>query len=611
MVFMITRLRRAAAVVAVILGAGLLNLACQKVPLLAPSGSTITLLTSVSVLPVNGSTDLIAQVIEASGTPPQHGTRVSFTTTLGTIQPSEADTDISGRVVVKFLAGGASGTATISAISGGASVASANALKIAIGAAAVGAVRIEANPTVISAVGGTSQITATAFDVNGNLMPSIPVSFTTDAGGVVPAVVNTDTNGKAQTTLTTTKVAKVTATAGLASTTPGTGTGTTPTATSPQSATVTVTVNAAPTIAVGAPSPAAPSVGQSVTFPLTYTADAAGSPVASVTVDFGDGSRPTTYPGKPASVSHTYTSIGSYSIRATVLDALGDTSSASGSVNVGALASITVGAPAPATPSVGQAVTFPLTYSATSSPIQRVVASFGDGTPDVTYAGTPSSVSHTYNVSGTFAMRVTAFDAFGNSSSGGASVQVAAKSQPAVSIVLKTTTPTAGTDTEFTASIAPGASSGTNITDANIDFGDGTPKQELGPITGTAISIHHTYLVGGTYTAVLTAHDTNGGTGASSTSVFVQTQTPLTVLLSASPTFGTTTTTVSFTATVIGLGNAVVVNYQWNFGDGNSQSTSSNQTTHTYPHPSSPVTVTVTITTSTGQTATGTTVVSP
>src|ERR1700704_4149740 len=104
MALMITRLRRAHAVVAVLVVSALLTAACQKVPLLAPSGSTITLLASVNVLPINGSTDVIAQVIEASGTPPQHGTRVTFTTTLGTIQPSEADTDISGRVTVKFLA---------------------------------------------------------------------------------------------------------------------------------------------------------------------------------------------------------------------------------------------------------------------------------------------------------------------------------------------------------------------------------------------------------------------------------------------------------------------------------------------------------------------------
>ena len=535
MVFMITRLRnRRFAVAAVLLVPALLTAACTKVPLLAPSGSTITLLASVNVLPINGSTDVVAQVIEASGTPPQHGTRVSFTTTFGTIQPSEADTDTSGRVIVKFLAGTASGTAIISAISGGASVASANAIKIAIGAAAIGSVRIDANPTVIPATGGTSTITATAFDLNGNLMPSVPVSFTTDVGAVSPAVANTDANGKAQTTLTTTKASKVTASAGLAGTT---GTGTTATTTSAQSATVTVNVNVAPSITVGTPVPATPSVGQSVTFPLTYTADANGSPVQSVTVDFGDGSRSTQYPGKPASVSHTYTAVGSYTVRATVADALGDTSTASGSVNVGALASVTVGAPSPATPSVGQAVTFPLTFSSTSSPIQRVVADFGDGSAPVTYPGTPSSVSHTYSISGTFAVRVTAFDSFGNSSIGGTSVQVASKPQPVVSITLKTTNPTAGTDTEFTASIAPAANSGTVITDANVDFGDGTPKQELGPTTGTSISVHHTCTVGGTYTVTLTAHDSNGGTGVATTSVFIQTATPLTVLLSASPTF--------------------------------------------------------------------------
>src|SRR5712691_7818346 len=284
-VFMVSRLRRLVALAGVVFASALLIAGCQRVPLLAPSGSTITLLASITVLPVNGSTDVVAQVIEASGTPPQHGTRVTFTTTLGTIQPSEADTDISGRVTVKFLAGPASGTATISAISGGASVASANAIKIAIGAAAVGSVRIDANPTVIPATGGTSTITATAFDVNGNLLPLVPVSFTTDAGAVTPAVANTDANGKAQTTLTTTKVAKVTATAGLVSTT---GSGTTTTTTSAQTASLPITVNAAPGITVGPPTPASPSVGQSVTFALTYTADPSGSPIQSVTVDFGD-----------------------------------------------------------------------------------------------------------------------------------------------------------------------------------------------------------------------------------------------------------------------------------------------------------------------------------
>src|SRR4051794_12082649 len=116
--FMITRIYCAAASFAVLVSLATATSGCQRVPLLAPSGSVITLIASVNAVPINGSTDVIAQVIEPAGTPPQRGTRISFTTTLGSIQPSEAETDVSGRAVVKFLAGTGSGAATISAISG-------------------------------------------------------------------------------------------------------------------------------------------------------------------------------------------------------------------------------------------------------------------------------------------------------------------------------------------------------------------------------------------------------------------------------------------------------------------------------------------------------------
>ena len=116
----------------------MMAVACEKVPLLAPSGSTITLTSLATALPTNGTTSIIAQVIEAGGTPPHSGTFVTFTTSLGSVQPSEAETDITGRVIVKFVAGSGSGTATITAMSGGVSASGTNAIKIAIGAAAVG-----------------------------------------------------------------------------------------------------------------------------------------------------------------------------------------------------------------------------------------------------------------------------------------------------------------------------------------------------------------------------------------------------------------------------------------------------------------------------------------
>src|SRR5438270_1707582 len=79
--------------------------ACDKVPLLAPTGSVITLLPETTTVSLNSKINIIATVIEngvaaasgsgsgatttvtrtAAGTPVQNGTVVSFTTTLGTI----------------------------------------------------------------------------------------------------------------------------------------------------------------------------------------------------------------------------------------------------------------------------------------------------------------------------------------------------------------------------------------------------------------------------------------------------------------------------------------------------------------------------------------------
>src|ERR1700712_4011278 len=110
MVFMISRLHRSTALAILLACAALPTLACEKVPLLAPGGSTITLTSTATALPANGATEIIAQVIEASGTPPHSGTVVTFTTTLGAVQPSEAETDLSGRVIVKYVASNGSGT---------------------------------------------------------------------------------------------------------------------------------------------------------------------------------------------------------------------------------------------------------------------------------------------------------------------------------------------------------------------------------------------------------------------------------------------------------------------------------------------------------------------
>src|ERR1051326_4626781 len=110
------------AVVAMALGACaslLVPAACTKMPLVAPSGTVITLISTTNSLPVNGSADIIAVLIEngststttttppttpggtttstptgttGAGNPVHNGTVVSFTTTLGRVEPAEAKT---------------------------------------------------------------------------------------------------------------------------------------------------------------------------------------------------------------------------------------------------------------------------------------------------------------------------------------------------------------------------------------------------------------------------------------------------------------------------------------------------------------------------------------
>jgi len=110
---------------------------CDKVPLLAPTGTVITLFPGASTVPVDGNVEIIATVIEngtatapsstggtgtggtgttgttgttttttaGAGTPGQNGTLVSFTTTIGRIEPGEARTT-NGQVRVRFIPGG-------------------------------------------------------------------------------------------------------------------------------------------------------------------------------------------------------------------------------------------------------------------------------------------------------------------------------------------------------------------------------------------------------------------------------------------------------------------------------------------------------------------------
>ena len=191
---------------------------CTHMALTAPTKSVIALYASTS--PANdGSLNLIATVTEEAGTPVQNGTLVTFTTTLGRLDPTSAETK-NGQATVKFFADGLSGTATVSAFSGGATsgsgstAGSAATLTIDLGGAAADNIVLHAVPSSLPASGGTATIIAQVRDASGNGLPNVLVVFSTTSGSLQFPSVTTDSTGTATTSLTTTSNATVTAAAG-------------------------------------------------------------------------------------------------------------------------------------------------------------------------------------------------------------------------------------------------------------------------------------------------------------------------------------------------------------------------------------------------------------
>ncbi len=308
--------RRHLTVLGLLFAAGLAA-SCDRVPLTAPTESTIQLFSTAPSVPLNGSTDLVATITEQAGTPVPDGTLVSFTTTLGRLEPSETRTD-NGKATVKLMAGTQSGTATVTAFSGAATGGSGDnttagaSVEIAIGAAAAETVTVRAEPASVPPSGGSVQIIAQVLDDSGNLLSGIPVTFSTTAGRLSASSALTSANGEARVTLTTSTAATVSARAGSA-----------------EAATFDVGLGSVPTIGIElAEGQAAPTVGAPVTFIVTVTAAEGGSPVKDVEIDFDDGdSANLGAVSGETSATHVYDEDDSYTVRVTVTDTANQTTS--------------------------------------------------------------------------------------------------------------------------------------------------------------------------------------------------------------------------------------------------------------------------------------------
>jgi hypothetical protein len=373
--------------------------ACDKVPLLAPTGTVISLIPVTTTVSLNSEVTIIATVIEngaatggtgsgtttttrtGAGTPVQNGTLITFTTTLGRIEPSEARTH-NGQVSVRLITGNASGTATITAFSGGAS----STTQLKIGTAGVKTVLLTTTPQALGAAGGTVQVVASVTDDGGNALSGVPVTFATDKGSISPSTATTDSSGNATATLTTTATAKVTATAGTVS-----------------SAAATVTVNAR-SLASFVALPAATSAGIPVVFTVTLTA---GANVSNVRVDFGDGTSPRNLGpfSAAATTQHAYNSSGDFTATATAIDATGDSGSLSTTVIIGSLPIILTPSPNPTT--VNSPTTFSVTGLGTAQ-VDHFEWTFVDDPPGATATRTTTTpqTNFVFSTRGTKTVRV-------------------------------------------------------------------------------------------------------------------------------------------------------------------------------------------------------------
>ena len=357
----------------------LLPTACDKVPLTAPSESTITLFATATSVSATGSTDIVATVIEEAGTAVQNGTVVSFTTTLGRIEPSEARTQ-NGKVTVKFTADGRSGSAEVTAFSGGAS---SEKLTLPIGSAATETVTVRAEPARLGPGGGSTQIVALVRDLAGNPLSGASVAFSASAGSMSAGVAQTDINGEARSTLTTGRETTVTATVGA------------------KSGETTVTVDGALGLSVTV-SPDPPVSGRSATFSINVTVPAGGNLVQKLQISFGDGESRTlsvASTGGQTTVAHTYEDDGTFTVSVTVTDTANNVQTQQLVIEVAPAPPVTVSLGASdTTPNTGEIVVF--TATATAGPgvtIRRYEWTLGDGS---TQSTTTNTISHSYGAAG-------------------------------------------------------------------------------------------------------------------------------------------------------------------------------------------------------------------
>src|SRR5579884_2353744 len=361
---------------------------------------------------------------------------------------------------------------------------------------------------------------------------------------------------------------------------------------------------------ISGPSSGSPGV------PLSFSVTAPGGCTTTPGFTWFTSDSPNAPAGIGPTLSHTFTTAGTFTVTVVYADGCGNSGQASTSVVVGQSGASACGTNAPgitvsvyASPS-SAAPGVPVTFTAIISggTASSVSWSFGDGQTSSTVAtGNTASTTHTYVTAGSFTATATASTSAGTSC--GATV-VTIGSGSGNGVTVSAGGPYTGCVNQpvsFNGSaVSP---SGAAITTYLWSFGDNT--------TGTGAQTSHTYVATGTYTVTLTAIDTNNQSNQATTSAVISTACTCTTSSSSTvtangvtvsaggPYTGSAGTPVAFSATASTTNaGATIVSYVWSFGDG--ASATGQQTTHSYSS-NGTYTIALVVTDSSGHAATATT----
>jgi PKD repeat protein len=355
------------------------------------AASRVAVTANPATLPaIGGSSTIIANVVDASGNA-LSGVTVTFSTTLGGLSSGVATTDSSGnaqttltttkQAVVTATAGGAAGTTTSAPTTG--------TVTVAVNTAP-GAVTITASPSAPT-TGQPVAISVTTA-VGGSPVQRIQIDFGDGASTTVTGSSGGASHVYAQAG---TYVARATAFDFFGDS---------------GSSTIAVVV-AARQLAVTISSVTAnPTPGSATAFTITAT-PTTGNQIASISIDFGDGTPRTELSGNASSVQHVFAVGGTYTVNAAATDSAGATGSGSTVIVVGnATAANFTFQPNPGI--VGQPITFDGSSSPSASGIASYSWTFGDST-----SGSGAVIAHTYTTAGSFTVTLTVVDNAGRSAS--------------------------------------------------------------------------------------------------------------------------------------------------------------------------------------------------